>query len=50
MTDGIERKLEDSDANTVRASGRGVFHGEEDRAESAECDRTQGEGTGTYLG
>ena len=46
----MKRNLEDSDANTVRASDRGVFHGEEDRAESAECDRTQGERTGTYPG
>ena len=42
-TDGL------TDPNTVRASGRGVFHGEEDRAESADC-RTQGEGTGTHSG
>ena len=36
MTDGFESKLKDPDANTVRASGRGVFHREEDGTKRAE--------------
>ena len=32
VTDGVKTELEDPDANTVRASGRGVFHKEEDGA------------------
>ena len=30
VADGIKTKFQDPDANTVRASGRGVFHGKQD--------------------
>ena len=29
VTDGFESKVKNPDANTIRASGRGIFHGEE---------------------
>ena len=35
VTDGLESKLKDPDANTIRASGRGIFHGEENGTKRA---------------
>ena len=50
VTDGVETKFEDPDADTVRASGRIVFHRKEDRPRGLEWDRAQRECTGAHPG
>ena len=36
VTDGVKTKFQDPDADTVRASGRGIFHGKQCRPKGLE--------------